>query len=638
MAVAARLPSACVLAACLAGALGSPPALAWIVVGASLLCLSIGPRFSPSAAEEMWLTIACAAVGIVVARSLLPEVDRHQVELLSHREVLFMTPLLSVGAARGALRQPRGGARGTLLLSVLALTAAGGARTGWGYLALAALSVTLGLVAITTSDWASSVPWRKRRADLLWAVPTAAVAMSCVVAAQHFVPLWHERMLEGLSRRGKAQSVGFSDRLEVGGLTSLFDDARVVARLRAPDAAVPTLLRGAVLGEYYAGRWRTLGLGAASAPALVASAAGPPPSTDWLELEHSQRPPRYFLPADAADVLVSEPPLLRDLWGVYHPPQEGFAKRVWFRRAPTDRPLSPMRGELHVPAAIRAPLVEMARAWGADRGGPQERLRAIERRLLRDYAYATASRHDEDWPILDFLAGAPERRRGHCEYFASSLALLGRVVGVPTRLVAGYRVVERSPFGYWLIRRKHAHSWVEAWWGGRWHGLDPTPAEPLAEAVVTETPWMPALVDALLTRWEAADDWLAQRSTYEYLLTLVALLAGLVAVRTLRQRRQGRAGSDEPSGLPGYRELVARLQRLGLVRRPGETLSQFAGRLAEQAELGEDAGAVSDVLHRYVRYRYGRKDGSTGEDPAMLDRDLQRLAGRLVVERGGRAA
>lgn len=85
------------------------------------------------------------------------------------------------------------------------------------------------------------------------------------------------------------------------------------------------------------------------------------------------------------------------------------------------------------------------------------------------------------------------RRRGHCEYFASALALMLRSQNIPARLVVGYKGGDWNSIGqYYLVRQKHAHAWVEALLtgdevpaeevagvpsgGGAWYRLDPTPA------------------------------------------------------------------------------------------------------------------------------------------------------------------
>ena len=105
-------------------------------------------------------------------------------------------------------------------------------------------------------------------------------------------------------------------------------------------------------------------------------------------------------------------------------------------------------------------------------------------------------------PVVDFLQNT---RRGHCEYFASALALLLRTRGVPTRVVSGYKGGQESADSTLVVRDLHAHLWVEAYVedapedphtgqiGPRWVTLDPTP--PLRDSLVAtqeqemETAW-----------------------------------------------------------------------------------------------------------------------------------------------------
>ncbi len=77
-------------------------------------------------------------------------------------------------------------------------------------------------------------------------------------------------------------------------------------------------------------------------------------------------------------------------------------------------------------------------------------------------------------PVEDFLFN---RKRGHCEYFASSLALMLRTVGIPSRLISGFKGGITNQFsGQFIVQQRHAHTWVEAFINNRWVVLDPTPA------------------------------------------------------------------------------------------------------------------------------------------------------------------
>ncbi len=61
-------------------------------------------------------------------------------------------------------------------------------------------------------------------------------------------------------------------------------------------------------------------------------------------------------------------------------------------------------------------------------------------------------------PVLDFLFNI---RQGHCERFAAALALMLRSVGVPARVVKGYRGCDHQGDGEYVVRHSHAHAWVE---------------------------------------------------------------------------------------------------------------------------------------------------------------------------------
>jgi len=77
-------------------------------------------------------------------------------------------------------------------------------------------------------------------------------------------------------------------------------------------------------------------------------------------------------------------------------------------------------------------------------------------------------------PVEDFLFN---RQQGHCEYFASALALMLRSVGIPARLISGFKGGELNPVtGRFEVRQLHAHAWVEALLDGQWTVLDATPA------------------------------------------------------------------------------------------------------------------------------------------------------------------
>jgi hypothetical protein len=142
----------------------------------------------------------------------------------------------------------------------------------------------------------------------------------------------------------------------------------------------------------------------------------------------------------------------------------------------------PLKAEL---LAIAEPIVAHIQAEG--REGIAERAQALTS-YLRDsgqFSYTLQMQVVDSSvdPVIDFLVN---RKAGHCEYFASALALLLRSIGIQARIVNGFKGGDWSELtGTINVRQKHAHSWVEAYTGfgpggpGRgpiWLTLDPTPA------------------------------------------------------------------------------------------------------------------------------------------------------------------
>jgi transglutaminase-like putative cysteine protease len=61
-------------------------------------------------------------------------------------------------------------------------------------------------------------------------------------------------------------------------------------------------------------------------------------------------------------------------------------------------------------------------------------------------------------PVLDFLINV---KQGHCERYAAALALMLRSLGVPARVVKGFRGCDHLGKGQYVVRHSHAHAWVE---------------------------------------------------------------------------------------------------------------------------------------------------------------------------------
>jgi protein-glutamine gamma-glutamyltransferase len=115
---------------------------------------------------------------------------------------------------------------------------------------------------------------------------------------------------------------------------------------------------------------------------------------------------------------------------------------------------------------------------------PEAAAQAILQYLKRgQFSYSLKNLPITSNPVEDFLL---IHKYGNCEYFASSMAVLLRLAGIPSRLVGGYMGGQYNDYGkYYLVTQNNAHVWVEAYiYRKGWVRFDPTPAAAGAPAVM----------------------------------------------------------------------------------------------------------------------------------------------------------
>ena len=138
---------------------------------------------------------------------------------------------------------------------------------------------------------------------------------------------------------------------------------------------------------------------------------------------------------------------------------------------------------------------------------PRQRIDAVTRFFLNNFTYSLS---EDDFPargrgatvnpVKYFLF---ERRRGHCELFATSAALLLRRYGVPTRYVTGIVCRRYNPAGYYYATNFDLHAWVEAWDDDaqRWTLVEATPPGDEFEFLLRENgSWSRGLLDRISLR------------------------------------------------------------------------------------------------------------------------------------------
>ncbi|PYX09577.1 MAG: hypothetical protein DMG88_05575 [Acidobacteria bacterium] len=298
-----------------------------------------------------------------------------------------------------------------------------------------------------------------------------------------------------------------------------------------------------------------------------------------------------------------------------------------------------------------------------------DRATTIENYLRTKYGYTLQlpSRPQPD-PLANFLF---ERKQGHCEYFASAMAVMLRTLRIPARVATGFRGGEFNDVSsQYLIRASDAHAWVEVYFSGYgWVEFDPTPAG----SALVPTGWDRAMLymDAMASFWRewivnydlghqqtlalAARDnsreWFEKfrhwrERQYEFLLkaarrahgaitespgrwslrgtlllTLMLLSANALRLWGIVSKRQLAA---HPERFPGkaatiwYERMTRRLGRGGWHKAPAQTPAEFAARI-DESELRE---RVVEFTQKYESARFGDSAEAAQRLPELYEEVL----------------
>jgi hypothetical protein len=288
-----------------------------------------------------------------------------------------------------------------------------------------------------------------------------------------------------------------------------------------------------------------------------------------------------------------------------------------------------------------APMYERALELTRDAPTAYDAVKNVEGWLQNNFTY---SEHvpSHDVPLMAFLE---DDKRGYCQQFSGTMALMLRMAGIPARVAAGF-----SPGSYnkdtreYRVRDLDAHSWVEVWFSGiGWVPFDPTPARSPAQSQSSALATSAAAADAgevkLSRQGAAASDrvtdsggsggdtggsgWILPGLLLLLVGVPLALGAVMVGVRVARLRL---LSPDELAEVQ-LSELRRALVRLGWELPESTTLLGLEGRLGRLA--GPSSKAYAEAL-RANRYDPRAPAGPSLHGRRALRRELSRGG---VVER-----
>jgi hypothetical protein len=460
---------------------------------------------------------------------------------------------------------------------------------------------------------------------------------------------------------------GFGNEVRLGDIGEIKRNGRAVMHIRSQGGGglMQVRWRGAALAKFDGHRWFSLSGPEEKLPVEhgVATLMSLPQRAGRdisyvVQLEEIAADTLFFA-GTPETISISLPEIRRSRSGSFHVPRlpngimYGAYSFLEDESAPPIRAPEPLQGAtrdefLNLPA-LDPRVPELARAMTGVAQSDDEKSRAIEQHLRHDYGYTLEllSAPVPD-PLANFLF---VRRKGHCEYFASAMAVMLRTLGIPSRVITGFQPGVLNPITGWqVVRASDAHSWVEAWITGRgWTTFDPTPADPHGVttgigsriALFFDTAdqfWQDWVVSydlerqvVLASRMEESgrrlnfawvpdvSSWLTRTSAMSLpgagalvggiAFGILMVLYGPALARRWRRwqgfRRAKRGEGEASDATLLYQRMLAVLARRGFQKPPWLTPMEFA-RVLPSSEM---AVVVEDLTSAYNAFRFGgRRD------------------------------
>lgn len=572
---------------------------------------AILPRFAPAAA-------ALGVVALIVLSKPLGAVPRG----------IAIGCVIASWSAAALLQHRAVRAHATVVLALASATAAGQVEAGVLYGVACAMLILACVASLraarmpaSTEDTASATP---ARSTIVLFATAITVASGLILGLPRLAEIFERRLNAMFGGADNIEATAFSTTMVLGATRGMLQSKAIVLRI---EGGRPDYLRGAVYDRYDGTRWTTSGPGR-ELTRIKARAIVEPGGMRITLVRNAPNGDdmRWFLPPDACDLGVAAGTIEVDGYGVARRAPMADPATITFRTTSCSAPPSPVTTpsptDLEVSSKVRPALEVLATHWTANAATDRQKLDAIGRELAH-FEYSLATPRDEGVdPIVDFVA---VHRAGHCEMFASAMALMARTLGIPARVVGGYRVSEVNPITKTaVVRDRNAHAWVEAWVDGAWRAWDPTP---LSETFASSGTTMDHVGDLFSAGFDLVVLGLSRLDALGLigvLTAIVGLLLGLrwLATRLHTRRRQRRLARTLDVPLPCFESMTEALANAGHEHDPAEPIEVFVRRI--DATGAPWAASVSRALMHYARLRYGGEgdDESITKEMARAEREI----------------
>jgi hypothetical protein len=141
------------------------------------------------------------------------------------------------------------------------------------------------------------------------------------------------------------------------------------------------------------------------------------------------------------------------------------------RAATTDNP--PDEIFLGLPDDVPDNVYDTAASVTAGATTDYDRMIALQDWFRNDFEYSTEVQSGHG---LNAIENFLQIRKGYCEQFAATFAVMARALGIPSRVAVGYTPGQLGSDGWYRVTGANAHAWPEIWFKGfGWVAFEPTP-------------------------------------------------------------------------------------------------------------------------------------------------------------------
>lgn len=311
---------------------------------------------------------------------------------------------------------------------------------------------------------------------------------------------------------------------------------------------------------------------------------------------------------------------------------------------------------LEVPSGMPDRVKSLALSITGKYKNDYDKVVAIQEYLRNTFPYTLDTSPVPDGrDFIDFFMF--EEKKGYCTYYASAMAIMSRIAGIPSRYVEGFVLNDKDKDvnGVYNVTSASAHAWVEIYFDGYgWSRFEPTSAYKATDyeksasevdksAGNSEENELPSNISGTSDRKNMNNDTpdtsgVNLSKTLPFELYIIAALIIMVLLRILikiyiestRVKKADRLRNKEAAA-EYFSMLEKKLKSGGLERASGETPVEFGERIyKDMTNYGID---MKDVASTFSRIRFGNNKADTASRNKF--KYAIKMTDRLIRDRRG---